>query len=157
MSESRNHRGPRRGGITRRHFLIVSASFVAPLLVRPGRWALGTDRAADVGDSPAGRLGDSSAGRLADLFRQPDSARVVGLEYLRVAPTERTTEALVAAIAADLPGGTAALDDPIDPEHLRDLLQERIRQDFADETVVELRRWIVSRTEARLCAIVALA
>jgi hypothetical protein len=149
MNELGDGRTDRRGGLSRRHFLIVSAAFVVPLLARPIRpWAVLTD--------PTAEVGDSLAGRLADLFRQPDSARIVGLEFLRVTPSERTTGALVAAVASGLPGGIAALDDPIDPEDLRGLLQERIRQDFAEDAIVELRGWIVSRTEARLCGIVAI-
>jgi hypothetical protein len=38
-----------------------------------------------------------------------------------------------------------------------DVLQRRIRQDFVEEKVVKLQGWILSATEARLCALTALA
>jgi len=141
--------GRRRGGLTRRHFLIVSAAFVTPLVLRPRPLALLT--------GPFGRDVPATAGRLADLFRDPDSARVIGAAFLRMTPEEGSSEALVTAIGAGLPGGIAALDDPIDPDDLRGLLATRIHRDFAEDAVVELEGWIVSRTEARLCGLVALA
>jgi hypothetical protein len=36
-------------------------------------------------------------------------------------------------------------------------LQQQIRQDYVEERVVKLQGWILSVTEARLCALTALA
>jgi hypothetical protein len=36
-------------------------------------------------------------------------------------------------------------------------LQQQIRQDYIEERVVKLQGWILSVTEARLCALTALA
>jgi hypothetical protein len=141
--------GRRRGGLTRRHFLIVSAAFLTPLVLRPRPLASLT--------GPSGQDIPATTGRLTDLFRDPDSARVIGQAFLRLTPEEGSSGALVTAIGAGLPGGIAALDDPIEPDDLRALLAARIQRDFADDAVVELEGWIVSRTEARLCGIVALA
>ena len=104
---------------------------------------------------PLGGGADATAERLAALLRRPDSARIIGQAFLRVSP-ERTTTALVTGIVSSLPGGSRAIADSADEADVRELLVERIRQDFADEVVVDLDGWIVSRTEARLCGIVAL-
>jgi hypothetical protein len=135
----------RSGGMTRRHFLIVSAAFAAPLLVRRPWEML----------DPLRIGSNATAERLAALLRRPDSARIIGQAFLRVS-SERTTTALVSGIVASLPGGPRAIADSADEADVRELLVERIRRDFAEEVVVELDGWIVSRTEARLCGIVAL-
>jgi hypothetical protein len=133
-----------RGGLTRRQFLIVSAAFAAPLLVRRP-WELG---------DPLGGV-DVSAERLTEILRRQDSARIIGLEFLRVS-RERTTTGLASSILSSLPGGPRAILDSADETDVRRLLVERIEQDFAEDAVVDLRGWIVARTEARLCGIVAL-
>jgi hypothetical protein len=53
-------------------------------------------------------------------------------------------------------GGHAALVRASVPE-MSALLNDRIRQDFASEQVVKVDGWILSITEARLCALTALA
>jgi hypothetical protein len=63
---------------------------------------------------------------------------------------------LLDLIAADGSGGQAALSESADDE-LRVLLDHKMRRDFADEKVVQLQGWILSVTEARLCALMALA
>ena len=134
-----------RGGLTRRQFLIVSAAFATPLVVRRP-WELG------------GSLGggaDVTAERLTGILRRHDSARIIGVEFLRVSPQRSTTE-LVSSILSSLPGGPTAIVDSADEADVRRLLVERIGQDFAEDAVVDLRGWIVARTEARLCGVVAL-
>jgi hypothetical protein len=93
--------------------------------------------------------------RLIELLEHRGSARVVGREYLRGTSGEASPRDLVDAIASDLPGGREAASAASRPE-LQQMLAARVRKDFADELTVNLRGWIVSRTEARLCALAAL-
>ena len=93
-------------------------------------------------------------GRLAALLGHRRSAGVVGREYLRVADAERTAEELLDRLVAGLPGGREAVE-PASRSELHELVVAAIDRDFADERTVRLRGWIVSRTEARLCALVA--
>jgi len=93
--------------------------------------------------------------RLTALLDHRRSAAAVGREYLSRAAGEGTEPgALAEAIAAELAGGRAAAEVASETE-LRVLLAEAIRRDFEAERVVSLRRWVVSRTEARLCALAA--
>jgi hypothetical protein len=93
--------------------------------------------------------------RLTGLLEHPRSARVVGLEYLRGRSSEASSGVLLRAIVQGLPGGQARAKAASRSE-LQELVATRVRRDFDDELTVNLRGWIVSRTEARLCALVAL-
>jgi hypothetical protein len=93
--------------------------------------------------------------RLSGLLRHTESAGIVGRAYVDRYPHEATIPVILALIAADGAGGQAALSRVAESE-LRTLLDHKIRQDFADERVVQLRGWILSVTEARLCALTAL-
>ncbi len=112
---------------------LAVAATIAPLRrlrPRPG---------ADSGEDP-------TAARLAALAGPPESARAVGAEYLRSTPEERDPALLAQRLASGLAPGA-----PLRPQ-----LARRIRADFEQERVVSLRGWVVSRTEARLCALAAL-
>jgi hypothetical protein len=88
-------------------------------------------------------------GRLAALFHHQASARAIGRTYLQQHPLETTVRHLLVGI-----------DDRLRTAGDRELifaLQQRIRQDFVEERVVKLEGWILSVTEARLCALTALA
>jgi hypothetical protein len=93
--------------------------------------------------------------QLGSFLRHRESARHVGRAYLEVQPREADVPRLVVAILGDLatrlphreiPGGTLAR-----------LLDERIRHDFAEGWLVSVGGWMLSRTEARLCALAELA
>lgn len=95
--------------------------------------------------------GESSLhGRLAALFHHPASARVIGRRYLQQFPLEMNVRSLLEGI-----GRTDRLSTAGDRE-LTFALQQRIRQDFVEEKVVKLEGWILSVTEARLCALTEL-
>lgn len=132
---------------TRREFLALSAGAgMTALLVafRPWRALV---------EMPASQ--SLPEARLAGLFRDPDSARRVGREYLRNAPDEASTARLVSAIAVGLPGGVAGLRDISDAD-LRELLSKRMVEDFDLGRTAELQGWVLSLTEARLCALTTL-
>jgi hypothetical protein len=92
------------------------------------------------------------AARLRGQLPDPVAARAIGAEYVRTRPGEATTAALVDAIAHSVPGGLDVLSTASD-RALSALLAERTRTDFAEGKTVVLRRWILSETEARLCAL----
>jgi hypothetical protein len=83
---------------------------------------------------------------LAALFRHPDSARRIGKHLLA-----RGTAALdrSAPLHLDL----AAMDGR---EARRSALRQQAMQDYAAGNVVLVDGWVLSRTEAQLCALVAL-
>jgi hypothetical protein len=131
--------------VGRRRFLLVALGAGLPLGLAPFRpWHLvvAFDRR-------------EPAARLARLLRGRDSARAIGREYLRSLPRAASASVLVNAIALGLPGGHSTLGAVGDAE-LRALLAERSRADFGEDRTVRLRGWLLSETEARLCALAAL-
>jgi hypothetical protein len=89
---------------------------------------------------------------LARLFRHHDSARRIGRAYLRLHPEEADVALLRYHLESALPptswatGGTSVA---------RRALVERSRQDFGDDNTVAIEGWILSRTEGRACALLA--
>ncbi|MGB7931010.1 MAG: twin-arginine translocation signal domain-containing protein [Gammaproteobacteria bacterium] len=95
------------------------------------------------------------ARRLADILRHPDSAAWLGRLYLDEKPREADAALLVTLIGAArgpaLPPASLAAD-----EALRADLDERIRNDFIYGNTIAVDGWLLSLTEARLCALVSL-
>ncbi|MCB0260194.1 MAG: hypothetical protein KDH97_11820 [Calditrichaeota bacterium] len=93
---------------------------------------------------------------LTQLIRQQDSARVIGQAYLEAVPEEGN-----ALLLSDTILGSLSLDADhaaaLAPETLHQRLRERVREDFRDSRTVKLDGWILSRTEARLMALIALS
>jgi hypothetical protein len=85
----------------------------------------------------------------------PTSARVIGEAYLQSAPDEASVafleQAIRNTIAAAGVGAGASTAPP-----LGQLLQERITADFSAGQMVSVKGWMLARTEARLCALMAL-
>jgi hypothetical protein len=89
------------------------------------------------------------------LLDHPRDAHAVGLAYLRaMPPSERSAEYLVNAIVAD---ASLIARTPLRLRIVGPLVNERMRQDFSEGAVVTVDGWILSVTEARLYALVALA
>jgi hypothetical protein len=132
--------------VTRRRFLFVALGAGVPLGLAPLRtWnvVVAFERS-------------EPAVRLARLLTPRDGARAIGTEYLRTLPGPPASAAALAdAIALALPAGHRALATAGDAE-LRELLAEQSAADFGDGRTVRLRGWILSETEARLCALAAL-
>ena len=127
--------------ITRKRLLAAAGGLALPLAVAPLRpWAALVDVA------PA-----SPAARLAGLLADQDSAAAVGRAYLDSVPGEADARVLVSRLSASLGGRAVGGDD------LRRLLAQRIDRDFAEERVATVQGWVLSVTEARLCALCALA
>ena len=100
------------------------------------------------GCNRSGGMGrDLLHGRLAALFHHQASARTIGRTYLQQHPLETNVHHLLEEIVAS----------PANDRELMVVLQQRIQKDFVEERVVKLDGWILSVTEARLCAPTALA
>lgn len=95
------------------------------------------------------------ATRLNRLFSQERSARAIGERYLARVPDEADATILTARVAGDMQGylRLASADTPT----LRALLAAQQRDDFAHGRTVTIDGWVLSCTEARLCALVTLA
>lgn len=89
----------------------------------------------------------SLAGTWRDLLPGPGAAPV-GAAYLEATPDEASAEILAARLRERLPVGPDS--------ELASRLLAAIRSDFERRHTVELRGWILSRTECRLSALVEL-
>jgi hypothetical protein len=93
--------------------------------------------------------------RLAGLLAHTESAKAIGSEYLRLYPQHAKIEVLLDQIASRLAASDVGLFSITD-HSLREQLDGMVRADFAVDRVVKLRGWVLSATEARLCALAAL-
>jgi hypothetical protein len=92
------------------------------------------------------------AARLAGLLAHGDSARHLGRAALGALPGATTAPALATAVLAGLPGGAARAAAASDDD-LRGLIAARVREDFDSGQTVRVDGWLLSCTEARLCAL----
>ena len=92
---------------------------------------------------------------IANLFRNRGSAITVGQAYLHYFPNERNLAVLLADLDQDS-FGPAAAPEPTREARIRTLFKQRRRDDFAEGRTVILNGWVLSLTEARLCAAAAL-
>ena len=110
--------------------------------------AVATLNAASVGWRVRPDASDIAARRIAGLFHDTASAAAVGRRYLARFPHERDSGFLLRSVLA---GQTPATDDG-----LRFHLARRRQRDFEAGRVVVLEGWLLSLTESRLFALVAL-
>ena len=92
---------------------------------------------------------------LSAFFADPASARAVGREYLALSLDETDAASVLERLAGTHLREWEALAAS-DPERLVRALRLQHRGDFAYERVVAIRGWVLSQTEARLCALAAL-
>jgi len=130
---------------SRRHFL---AGLLWALLV-----ALRSDHAWAALDERRWRTSFTS--KLVTLLKHEESARIIGREYLRMAPHEANAQILLNLISLGCTDGSTGTSDEA-PESLRERLQARTCRDFEEGQIIRIHGWILSLTEARLCALVAL-
>lgn len=118
---------------------------VAALAVALGAVLTGFSRLG--GGAPVGLLTQD----LAQIFRgnRLSAAQAVGREYLRCFPAEADKALLASRICGPGDGDGFRLTRP--------WLSRQTRQDFEAGRVVELQGWVLSATEARLCALSVLA
>lgn len=98
---------------------------------------------------------DPLSSQLANFFRDKESARAVGLEYLRMAPTEADVRQLTKLICSCWQEQFDELARA-DMRKIKNVLVNQQREDFEKGRVINLQGWILSETEARLCALTAL-
>lgn len=104
-------------------------------------------------DSPDSRR-SALARRLLDVFSDPESAYGVGVAYFAVRPSERDLSALLQRLL-----GSSNLDEALvdhDAGRWALKLAARSKRDFEQLRVVQVDGWVLSRTEARLCALAVL-
>ena len=95
---------------------------------------------------------DELAARLRALLYDRAAARRFGRLYVRQVPAEDDPRILARLTVAFL--GAQQVDViALDRTSLRHRLDARVRDDFASGTTVQLDGWVLSRTEARLCAL----
>jgi hypothetical protein len=92
-------------------------------------------------------------GWLKSMIADLESARRVGQVYLQKAPDEADRGRLLTRLFPELAPARHAKS----PAAWRQSYAAKCRQDFADGHTVRLDGWVLSRTEARLCALAALA
>lgn len=131
--------------IGRRGFIVTAVGLTATALT--ARFAFDRE---SVPDSVA-----SDAERLVSTFSSPESAAEVGRAYLETLAPDPSPRVLVERIVAGLPGGYTAVRRG-DEAQLRTLLAHELKEDFRDGNIVMVDGWILSTTEARLCALAAL-
>jgi hypothetical protein len=111
--------------------------------------------------APFGRLFDWVGPRhwpaswVVGFFRHPNNAKVVGLAYLQQLPEERDPNVLLDRIFEGVTDRRSVLT-AAGTGRRRAILLEQTRDDFAMGRTVKIDGWILSLTEARLCALVAL-
>jgi hypothetical protein len=125
-----------------RRLILRLAASTAIIAATPAIWA---------GPARAGAgCGPDLASRLAALIPHADSAARIGSRYLASAPAEADAGLLVSSILG--PQAHEATADAV----LRRVVGESRQRDFLDGNTVSVDGWILSGTEARLCALVAL-
>jgi hypothetical protein len=96
--------------------------------------------------------------RLADVMPHRDSAARVGRAALDAGAVERDVRGLLTGLGEAVPNLADVLRDGSDDD-LRAALDDARRRDFAERAdgLTRVEGWVVARTEARVCALVALA
>jgi hypothetical protein len=96
--------------------------------------------------------------RLAAALAHGDAAARVGRAALASGHVERDVSGLLAGLAASVPDLDAVLRDGTDDD-VRAALDVARRREFAARggDVIRIDGWVVARTEARACALIALA
>jgi hypothetical protein len=124
----------------------VLATFIALLFA--GLWG-----AAIKGGRPAPTFRARQMELLSLLRRRNASAKHIGLAFLTQRPEERNVQTLVEGILADIPDVDRGLQRADSLHSLRAEVKRLISEDFAETRTVSLDGWILSLTEARLCAL----
>ena len=92
------------------------------------------------------------AKRLTGIFANQLSARVVGKAYLDKNQEEDSLSFLISKLVLETRTVNLA-DLTSGPHAYQELIRRAIRRDFDTDNSVRISGWILSRTEARLCAL----
>jgi hypothetical protein len=105
--------------------------------------------------TPGGAAAPALARQLVGVLVHKDSADVVGRAYLAERPAEADSLILFDLICGAEPEARPDLART-DRQALGQWLGRRQREDFDRGRIVKVNGWILSETEARLCALAAL-
>jgi hypothetical protein len=94
---------------------------------------------------------------LTEILPSQESARYVGEAYLASYPSERDRDFLVSILIADNYIADALRSYPHDSRLTAKAIARAVRSDFIERRIVKLDGWVLSLTEARLCALHTLA
>ena len=143
----------------------MSASEPTPFLLRPGpgcsrRTFLLTVMVGALATAGCGEQGTSgSAGEvpawLPGTVGDVDAAARIGRPYLAADPGEANLDSLLAAIDNALGGEIETAGG--DPQQVLAALQRAVRAEYVRGQSVNVQGWVLSVTEARLYAVLALA
>jgi len=125
----------------RRRFMVGLASLPLAIMVDQTRVLPGIPRSSHY-SAPNLQM-------LWSVFENPEEARVVGYRFLKLYQNEGPLGSLMSKIFRI--GHT-----PWNERLLRAYLDTRKRLDFENADVVSVDGWVLSATEARVCAVVAL-
>jgi len=87
-------------------------------------------------------------------FCDEETVRKIGLRYLALVPSENSQAELVARMSA------AINRDPPDSANTAEVARQielTAERDFRSEKILIINNWIISETEARQCALLALS
>ena len=94
------------------------------------------------------------ARQLVRFWTHRNSAAFVGQHYLELVPSELDVDQLIRLIWSDRDHRTSLLS--ASSEDMRKILTAQQAADFEQQRVVSIHGWILSQTEARLCALASL-
>ena len=86
-------------------------------------------------------------------FCDEKTLREIGSKYRKMTPAEKDKKSLKKILLTDAAG---KLIPTTDPYVLIEFLDNKIRKDFSDSAIVIVDGWIISKTEARQCALLSL-
>jgi hypothetical protein len=130
--------------IPRRDFLWRALTVCGSALLAPGSLAQGSQA------MPSARAALASTGYFGD---RADAVRAIGEAYLRQLGREPNDESIRSAARAAL----QSIDRARDERSAIQALVRAVREDFERGRAVQLEGWILSRTEAEICALTLLA
>ncbi|MEB3358007.1 MAG: hypothetical protein VKK04_14865 [Synechococcales bacterium] len=93
---------------------------------------------------------------LLSVFSNVESAKIIGKTYLSSLPDSLNRDALLSELCLGCDGGVSALSD-MNTQALKEWLDRRQRNDFAEGRTVRVNGWILSKTEVDICALAALS
>jgi hypothetical protein len=98
-----------------------------------------------------------SLAALTGVLPSQSSARAVGRAYLAAHPEDADPARLLHLLEEVPPVGRALARRHADPRAIASAVGEAVRDDFVARRTVKLEGWVLSQTEARLCALCSLA
>jgi hypothetical protein len=116
---------------------------------------VGALAATGCGEQDASRSPDGAPQWLPGAVGDVDAAARLGRAYLQANPGENNLDTLLAAIDAALVGGSGAGES--DTQRVLTALQHTVRAEYLRGESVNVQGWVLSVTEARVYAALALA